>query len=95
MPRPRKLVSRERKHWLRKRVKEQKNRCAICGDLMRLRSDREPHKVADLDHVTPLSRGGPDEFWNTQATHRICNNAKGNRLMAELSAPNPLPRLEA
>lgn len=32
-----------------------------------------------VDHIKPLSKGGPHTFANVQATHRECNLRKGNR----------------
>lgn len=35
---------------------------------------------ASLDHVVPLSKGGPHTYANTQLAHLSCNVAKGNRV---------------
>lgn len=65
--------------WLKSRIKDQKNRCALCGGLM-APSKREPLAYGtepSLDHIKPLSKGGLDHFENTQAAHWKCNQAKG------------------
>jgi 5-methylcytosine-specific restriction endonuclease McrA len=64
--------------WLRKRVKLQANKCAICGGLMApLGQPCKRGTEATLDHVQPLSRGGADHWENTQAAHLDCNQKKG------------------
>ena len=34
-----------------------------------------------LDHVVPLSKGGPHTFGNLQLAHRSCNSSKGAKLL--------------
>jgi 5-methylcytosine-specific restriction endonuclease McrA len=34
-----------------------------------------------LEHITPLSRGGTDDFANLAISHRVCNLKRGNRLL--------------
>ena len=36
-----------------------------------------------VDHIVPLSRGGPDMWHNTQAMCHTCNTSKNDRTMAE------------
>lgn len=36
-----------------------------------------------VDHIIPLSRGGPDIWWNTQAMCRSCNSSKHDKTMEE------------
>ena len=65
--------------WLRKRIKEQKNKCAICGGIMAPKG--QPSAIGlepSLDHIRPISKGGIDHWENTQATHVACNNRKGS-----------------
>lgn len=47
--------------------------CGICHRKIKRRED------ASLDHIIPVSRGGPHELANVQASHKKCNYAKGNR----------------
>lgn len=46
--------------------------CGICG---------RPADAASwhLDHIVPLSRGGPHSYANTQVSHPFCNLSKGAR----------------
>ncbi len=50
--------------------------CGLCGK----RVDRAltyPHRMsASLDHLVPISRGGPHEPANVQCSHLACNMAK-------------------
>lgn len=52
------------RHW--------KGICGIC---------REPVGLDEftIDHIVPLSRGGPHLFDNMQPAHRACNSRKGNK----------------
>jgi 5-methylcytosine-specific restriction endonuclease McrA len=54
-------------------------RCQLCGK----RTDRtkvHPHPDAPvLDHIVPLSVGGPHEPSNVQCAHSRCNGLKGAR----------------
>lgn len=54
------------------------NLCALC-DLPMWRcvswKDNDPLH-ASIDHVIPLSRGGPNTWANTRLVHRICNTRK-------------------
>jgi hypothetical protein len=52
---------------------EANGRCAICGDPMTFDD-------ATLDHIVPLSKGGPHTLSNLQIAHRVCNSVKGARL---------------
>lgn len=36
------------------------------------------------DHIVPLAKGGPDTLENKQATHKVCNESKGESLPPEL-----------
>lgn len=54
--------------------------CQLCGR----RVDRRfhaPHRMApSLDHIIPVSAGGPDTEANLQLAHFGCNSAKGDRI---------------
>lgn len=39
-----------------------------------------------VDHVIPVSRGGPDEQWNLQLLHDSCNRAKRDKLTPQALA---------
>jgi 5-methylcytosine-specific restriction endonuclease McrA len=53
--------------------------CGLCG----ARVDRRlawPHPLsATLDHIVPMSCGGPHTYANVQLAHLSCNSAKSNR----------------
>lgn len=70
---------RRRRSWILQRMSMQENKCALCGERMVWSRSTEliAHK-ATLDHIIPLSKGGPDEFHNTQAVHWSCNQIKGS-----------------
>lgn len=51
--------------------------CGICGKPV-------SRQKATLDHMIPLSRGGPHVMDNAQPAHRLCNYKKGNRLAGEM-----------
>lgn len=53
--------------------------CQICGEAVD-RSAQVPHPLAPtLDHVVPLSLGGPHTEANLQLAHFYCNTLKGAR----------------
>lgn len=45
--------------------------CGICGDPV-------PYREMHLDHIIPLSLGGPTEPWNLRPAHAKCNTGRGN-----------------
>jgi 5-methylcytosine-specific restriction endonuclease McrA len=58
--------------------------CQICGVKTKLKlrgtnHDREP----TIDHIIPMSKGGPNTYDNVQTACRSCNTAKGNRLLGQ------------
>ena len=62
--------------------------CHICG------TDIQPSEVS-LDHLIPVSLGGPHTYWNVSAAHRRCNSRRGaGRLPAQIHLPLPLGDLE-
>jgi 5-methylcytosine-specific restriction endonuclease McrA len=54
---------------------KQRGRCACCGFL--LNGDFE------IDHITPLSRGGSNYPSNLQLLKPLCNKLKGSKTMEE------------
>ena len=52
------------------------NRCQYCGR-------RFPTSELSLDHVVPLSRGGPSTWENVVCACLPCNVRKGNKLLDE------------
>jgi 5-methylcytosine-specific restriction endonuclease McrA len=53
--------------------------CQLCGE------PTEPEgpygRRPSIDHIIPLSLGGPHTYENTQTAHRSCNSGKGNRVL--------------
>lgn len=47
-------------------------RCGICGESVNF-------EEFQIDHVTPVSKGGPHLFANLQPAHKACNSRKGDR----------------
>lgn len=47
--------------------------CALCGEPTTL-------KESNIDHIIPKSKGGSDSIENLQATHKVCNFKKGNKI---------------
>lgn len=51
--------------------------CHICGTL----ADADDWH---LDHVFPISKGGPHSYANTAVSHPLCNKRKGARIISTL-----------
>lgn len=60
-------------------------RCHICGvrTLKSLRGTRQD-RAPELDHILPLSKGGPHTRLNTACACRRCNVAKGDKVLGQL-----------
>lgn len=56
--------------------------CRICAIATpsRLRGTHEPN-APELDHITPISKGGSHTWMNLQCLCRSCNNNKSNKLI--------------
>jgi hypothetical protein len=66
------LRGMDRYRYFRRRLWDHHGRlCGICGEPLDL---EEMH----ADHVTPLSDGGADEWFNLRPAHRKCNISRGN-----------------
>lgn len=46
--------------------------CGICQEVITLGDE-------SLDHIKPVSKGGPHTRANVRAAHRVCNRNRGNR----------------
>ena len=80
----------KRKNFLRKLIREVVKKCAVCGRGWReIQSMRKydrlkgPKSPIELDHLIPLSRGGPDIPANTIPMCAPCNRNKGAELVAD------------
>ena len=61
-------------------------RCQLCGRKTpkALRGKHQPSSP-ELDHIVPLSRGGPHTYANTQCACRECNGNKGASILGQLN----------
>ena len=59
--------------------------CQLCGKATpeKLRSTLDD-RALELDHIQPISKGGPHTYANVQCTCRACNAAKGDKPMGQL-----------
>lgn len=66
-----------RKNWNKIKIQlfNRKPDCPICGKKI------TKWERATMDHIIPLSRGGPDREENLQLTHSICNRRKGDSII--------------
>lgn len=73
-------------HVVRKKVMDRDGWvCQLCGGAIP-RTARTPHPLSgEIDHVIPISTGGPHTYANVQASHRSCNRAKGATQANEVS----------
>ncbi|MEU7376553.1 HNH endonuclease [Streptomyces albidoflavus] len=61
-------------------LKRRGDPCWLCGHAIPPGLDARHPLSFTLDHVVPLSRGGPLlDPANARAAHRRCNSARGNR----------------
>ena len=57
-------------------------RCWLCGEAVdRQANPQTDDLAATLDHVHPLSKGGPHTSDNLRCAHRMCNRSKGNKVL--------------
>jgi 5-methylcytosine-specific restriction endonuclease McrA len=74
-------IQQLRREWLIELLRGQNGLCAYCGMSILPRKDRstDPNSTyATVDHIVPLSCGGPDDIENTLAACNKCNKAKGS-----------------
>jgi len=61
------------------------SKCHICNEEINLSAPRSSGKYGwekglHIDHVIPISKGGPDTLDNVRPAHGWCNTSKGNKL---------------
>lgn len=56
--------------------------CGLCGDDVDRDLNYPDPMSASLDHVVPVSLGGPHAMSNVQCSHLFCNLSKNNRVAA-------------
>lgn len=55
--------------------------CQICGKKLSEKNiGTNKHNAPELDHIIPLSRGGPHTYSNVQCACRKCNGEKSNNI---------------
>ena len=59
------------------KIHAQDGACGICGGLL--------GEKVHLDHIVPLSKGGPSTYENMQVAHPWCNLIKSNKLNFTIS----------
>ncbi|QFP94882.1 HNH endonuclease [Mycobacterium phage Marshawn] len=69
-----------RRERFRRAIKRGKPDCAVCGLPIDYEANHLDPLSFQIDHVTPLARGGTDTLDNIQACHRRCNRDKGDSL---------------
>lgn len=75
--------------------REQKFRCAYCGDEKDIISENAADgKEVELDHIIPRSRGGNSYQNNLVLCHTKCNRGKGNKTPMEWLSDEEFGRLE-
>lgn len=68
-----------RRRAIRARWKSIGAPCALCGKPIEYSLPAGHPMSFEVDEIVPVSKGGdPLDFRNTQPTHRICNQRKGN-----------------
>jgi 5-methylcytosine-specific restriction endonuclease McrA len=73
--------------------------CHLCGEVVDLEAPR--HVLAKendgwqrglhLDHVIPLSQGGPDIVENVKPSHAVCNLSRSREVVDMHNPPSPIP----
>ena len=59
--------------------------CQICGqptDIEDIQNGRIGRMYPTIDHIIPMSKGGPHTWENVQLAHMYCNSGKRDRLFA-------------
>jgi len=65
--------------------------CALCGMPID-KSLKYPNPMSiSIDHIIPVALGGRSTIDNLQATHLICNKAKGKKVLAKNNEEHTIP----
>ena len=65
------------------------NECYLCNSRIDLKAARQIGKLGwqnglHIDHLIPISKGGPDTLENVRPTHGLCNITKNNKEQYEV-----------
>jgi len=93
-PKPTSARALNRPRWerMRTRVFTEEHTCHLCGQAVDTTLPALDPGAPELDHITPVSRGG--DTWdrsNYALSHRLCNQRKGNRYAAPTSTAPQQP----
>ena len=58
--------------------------CGLCGKRVNRRLKFPNPRSASLDHIIPLSRGGPHTYQNVQLAHLKCNLEKRDQIIGQM-----------
>ncbi|MBR4687088.1 MAG: HNH endonuclease [Bacteroidales bacterium] len=79
-----------RRRMLRDRVRAEGMPCHICGRAIDYSLPAGHPMSYELDELLPVSKGGdPLSYDNCKASHRICNERKGARMIARKQVEQP------
>lgn len=53
--------------------------CWLCGELTDPTVNSEERRYPTVDHIHPISKGGPHTMENVKLAHRLCNLKRGGR----------------
>lgn len=53
--------------------------CGLCHEIVDKDLTFPDPGYGTIDHIIPLSKGGPHQYENVQLAHSSCNSKKGNR----------------
>ncbi|WP_082921009.1 HNH endonuclease [Rhodococcus sp. HS-D2] len=70
-------VALRRRH--RRYIARNKPPCHLCGEPINYDLKHPDPMSFVVDHVIAISRGGSDDLDNKAASHKVCNESRGNR----------------
>ena len=77
-----------RRRAIRERWKAIGAPCSLCGKPIDYALPAGHPMAFEVDEIVPVSKGGdPLDFENTQPTHRVCNQRKGNGIVRKGKPP--------
>lgn len=61
--------------------------CYLCGKVIDFDLKHPHRKSPSLDHIVPISKGGPHSLGNAAMTHLVCNQRKSARIVTNGPPP--------